>query len=92
MTATTAVRHGDVEEMRRAAENLESANPLWIVLYGIYSRQFVAFPRFVVPEGTVVTAGYPGALPEKMRRVEHLARVLRAMQTGSTVGRRAGGN
>lgn len=78
MTAITAVRHGGIEDMQRAAENLESDNPL----LGIYSRQFVAFPRFSVPKGTVVTAGYPSALPEEMRQVEHLARVLRAMKTG----------
>jgi hypothetical protein len=92
MTSTTVVKHGDAELMRRTAEKLESDNPLWIVVFGVYTRQFVAFPRFAVPEGTVVTAGYPGALPEKMRRVEHLARVLRAMKSGSTAGRRAGGS
>jgi hypothetical protein len=92
MPAATAVKHGDAEDMRRAAERLESDNPLWSVMFGVYTRQFVAFPRFAVPEGTVVTAGYPGALPEKMRRVEHLARVLRAMKTRPTAGHRAGAN
>jgi hypothetical protein len=75
------VATGTPEDMQRVAERLESDNPSWIVMFGVYSKQFVAFPRFAAPEGTVIVAVYPGALPERMRRVEHLARVLRAMKS-----------
>ena len=65
---------GDAAEMKRVAERLESDNPRWIVLFGDYSREFVAFPRFAAPRGTVVAARYPGALPARMRAVEAGAR------------------
>jgi hypothetical protein len=81
MIATDAMKQGTTEEMQHVAERLESDNPSWIIMFGVYSRQFVAFPRFAAPEGTVIVAGYPGALPERMRRVERLARVLRAMKS-----------
>jgi hypothetical protein len=83
MIAADVIKHGTAKDMQCVAERLESDNPLWIVVFGVYTRQFVAFPRFAAPEGTVITAGYPGALSERMRRVEHLARVLRAMKTES---------
>lgn len=57
-------------EMLRTAEKLETDNPLWIVVFGVYSQQFVAFPRFAVPAGTVVTELYPAALEERMRQLE----------------------
>jgi hypothetical protein len=56
--------------MKRMAEQLESENPWWIVLYGVSSREFVAFPRFKVPKGTVLAACHPGALPPRMRQIE----------------------
>jgi len=57
-------------EMRQIAAELEAENPLWIVLYGAYSRQFVAFPRFPAPPRTFLTALYPSSLPGRMRGVE----------------------
>ena len=49
--------------MLEAAERLESDNQLWIVLYGVYSEEFIAFPRFNVPSGmTMLVARYPAAL------------------------------
>jgi hypothetical protein len=56
--------------MKRVAQRLESDNPLWLVMFGDYSWEFVAFPRFTAPRGTVVTAHYPAALPSRMREVE----------------------
>ncbi len=61
---------GDVAEMKRMAGQMEEDNPRWIVLFGEYSRQFVAFPRFKVRSGTVVAACYAKALPPRMRAVE----------------------
>lgn len=88
MIATDVVVRGSTEDMQRVAEGLESENPLWIVMFGVYSKQFVAFPRFAAPEGTIIVVGYPGALPERMRGVERLARVLRAMKSEPAASRR----
>lgn len=60
----------DDEEMRRTASTLESENPLWIVIFGVYTKQFVGFPRFNVPSGTFAVALYPVALVARMREIE----------------------
>lgn len=60
---------------REAARMIERARPGWMVIYGIYTRQYVAFPLFHAPSGTIVTASYPPALMTRMRRVE--ARIFR---------------
>lgn len=72
-SAAYATRPGDVAEMKRVAARLEKDNPRWIVLFGVWSKEFVAFPRFTAPRGTVVAARYPGALPARMRAVENKA-------------------
>ena len=57
--------------MLLAAARLESDNPLWIVLYGVYTEEFIAFPRFEAPSGmTILTAKYPLALAARMREIE----------------------
>jgi hypothetical protein len=58
------------QEAHAIAERIEEENPSWIVVFGVYSRQFVCFPRFPVPPGTVVVALCPEALPGRMREVE----------------------
>lgn len=65
----------DHAAMLRAAAKLESENPRWIVLYGVYSEEFIAFPRFHAPIGmTVLAAKYPAILAATMRQVEHRQR------------------
>lgn len=71
-TAESTSAQNETLDMLRVAENLESESPLWIVVFGIYSRQFVAFPRFDTPTGTMAVARYPGALAERMRRIERM--------------------
>lgn len=66
-------RPGDVAKMKQIAERLGKSNPRWIVVSGEYTKQFVAFPRFPVPKGTVVAAHYPAPLPARMRAVESRA-------------------
>ena len=61
---------GTNDDMLRVARELESGNPLWIVVFGVYTQQFVGFPRFDVPSGTMAVAHYPGALTERMRAIE----------------------
>lgn len=73
-TAAHAAGSGDAAEMRRIAGQMEEDNPDWIVLYGVFTREFVAFPRFDAPRGTVLSALYPAALPPRMRSVEATAR------------------
>jgi hypothetical protein len=64
-----AIRPPD-DEMLHAARQLESENPLWIVIFGVYTRQFVAFPRFSAPGGTMAVAHCKEALTAKMRDIE----------------------
>jgi len=61
---------GTDEAHRETARRLEHDNPGWIVVFGVYTRQFVAFPRFPAPPRTIVAAVYPVALPGRMREVE----------------------
>jgi hypothetical protein len=56
---------------------LERENPDWIVVFGAFSRQFVAFPKFAVPSQTIVVALYPAALPPRLREVERRLGVVR---------------
>jgi hypothetical protein len=79
----------DVAEMKQVAERLESDNPWWIVVYGVFTREFVAFPRFRAPVA-VVTASYPAALPPRMRAIEAQARPAAASHAAETKPREAG--
>ena len=60
-----------VAETKRIAEEMAKRHPLWIVMFGDYSKQFVAFPRFTAPQGTILAARYPNALPPRLRAVEN---------------------
>jgi hypothetical protein len=62
------------QEALAIAERIEEENPNWIVVFGVYSRQFVCFPRFPVPQGTVVAALRPEELPGRMREIEMFLR------------------
>jgi hypothetical protein len=73
MTATEERAVPAVADMRLLAQRLERENPSWIVLYGAYSKEFVAFPRFTVPRGTIVVTRQPGALPARLRQIEQQA-------------------
>ncbi len=42
MIATEQRKPPSVEDMRLMAQRLEHENPSWIVLYGPYSKEFVA--------------------------------------------------
>lgn len=58
------------EAGREIASRLEAEHPLWIVVFGVYTQQFVCFPKFQAPAGTMLAAAYPEALPDRMRRAE----------------------
>jgi hypothetical protein len=59
---------------RQAAERTERDNPRWIVLFGVFTKEFVCLPRFPAPAGTIVTSLYPDAIPSRMRMIEHALR------------------
>jgi hypothetical protein len=64
----------DAEEAARAeARRLEAGNPLWLVVFGVSSGEFVCFPRFSVPFRAILAAKEPTALPPRMREVESSA-------------------
>lgn len=68
MTLVNAVI--DEQAAREIASRLEAAHPLWMVVYGVFTQQFVCFPRFNAPDGTVLVAIYPGALHDRMKHIE----------------------
>jgi hypothetical protein len=64
----------DAEEAARAeARRLEAGNPLWLVVFGVSSGEFVCSPRFSVPFRAILAAKEPTALPPRMREVESSA-------------------
>lgn len=64
----------DHEEDRETARQIEQQQPGWIVLYGVYSHQYVAFPLFGAPAGTILTAAYPPAMVQRIQATEHQLR------------------
>jgi len=64
------------DEPREIARHLEAKAPNWLVLWGAYTHQFVAFPRFDAPQGTIVTAIYPYALVGRTREIERRLNAL----------------
>lgn len=68
MTPVTA------DDSREAARAIEQQQPGWMVVYGSYSKQYVAFPLFSAPPGTILTASYPPALITRMQKTERLLR------------------
>ena len=70
------------EANRQTATETELQRPGWMVVWGIYSRQYVAFPLFAAPAGTILTAAYPPALIERMQAAEHMAQGKRHDRKG----------
>ena len=66
----SARSQADDDTARDAARQIEYDNPRWIVVFGIFTRQFVCFPLFHVMPGTVVTALYPPAAMTRMAEIE----------------------
>jgi hypothetical protein len=64
----------DAEEAAQAkARRLEADNPLWLVVFGVSSQEFVCFPRFTVPFRAIVAAKNPDLLSSRMRTIENSA-------------------
>jgi hypothetical protein len=55
----------------QVAERLEKDNPEWLVMYGSYSREFVAFPVYPdAPDNCYCSAKDPAALDGHIRETE----------------------
>jgi hypothetical protein len=64
----------DEEECRAIAMEIQRERPGWLVLFGCYSRHFVAFPLFAVRRRVIVIAHYPDALVARMDEAERRLR------------------
>jgi hypothetical protein len=67
-------------EGKGIAENIQRKHPGWMIVFGVYSRQFVAFPLFKVNKRTILAARYPDALIDRMVGTEQAER-QRQVQT-----------
>lgn len=54
----------------QAAESLQDENPQWLVLYGSWTRELVAFALFSAPPGCFVAAKDAETLVRRMRQTE----------------------
>ncbi|HVB45353.1 MAG TPA: hypothetical protein VNF47_21980 [Streptosporangiaceae bacterium] len=52
------------------AEKVMEVFPFWMVMWGEYTREFWAYPRFCAPAGTILHAADPGALAGMMRQLQ----------------------
>jgi len=52
---------------------VEEVFPCWLVIWGTYTRQFWAFPRFEVPPGTIARAADVNTLAGTMRKIQQAA-------------------
>jgi hypothetical protein len=71
------------DEARATARRLEQQHPGWMIIYGVYTRRFVAFPLFRVRQRVVVTAAYPDALPARLDAAEARLRIPGPREAGS---------
>jgi len=65
----------DEDACRMAAARLQREHPNWLVIWGCYTRSYVAFPLFAAPRGTILTAAAPDEMAARMRRQERSAGV-----------------
>jgi len=54
----------------RTAESIQRDHPNWLVMWGVYTRQFAAFPLFPAPAGTIVQSANTGELTKRMQQTE----------------------
>lgn len=60
-------------DQRELAMRIERAFPRWLVMWGVYSRQFWAYPCFRAPRGTIAHAAKPDDLAGMMRAIQQSA-------------------
>lgn len=64
----------DDDECQALAEEIERQRPGWSVLWGVYSKRFMAFPPLSVLDGTILVVFYPDALVARMEEAERAVR------------------
>jgi hypothetical protein len=69
------VASDDEDECRSIAVEIQRKRPGWMILFGCYSRHFVAFPLFALRRRVIVTARYPDALVARMDEAGRLLRI-----------------
>ena len=75
----------------QVAERLEQDNPDWLVLYGSYTREFVAFPVYPdAPDNCYCSAKDPAALDGHIRETERRTGHVRLMPGAGRGQARAG--
>ena len=52
------------------AQAIQQANPDWLVMWGVYTRQYVAFPLFRARDGYIMQPANPDELLLRMRQAE----------------------
>ena len=58
------------EGAREIASRVQQGHPGWLVLFGSYSGQFVAFPLFETSALRWIETESPGQLTRRMREIE----------------------
>ncbi|HEY3953684.1 MAG TPA: hypothetical protein VGM53_09930 [Streptosporangiaceae bacterium] len=66
----------DDNACRAIAEQINQSRPQWLVVWGLYSRRFWAYPLFEMRPRRLVSAGYPDALIARMDEAERRYRVM----------------
>jgi hypothetical protein len=61
---------GRDEQFYETARKIEKEHPHWMIVWGLFSRQYWAFPLFDVPPGTIVHAADPVMLVAAIEEVE----------------------
>jgi hypothetical protein len=61
-----------VEDHQEQAAKLDRDNPRWLVIWGTFSHEYVAFPIFRVPAGTVLHSVSAPELVRRMRQTEQI--------------------
>ena len=70
-----AIGFSEDDAGRGIAKELEQQHPFWIVIFGMFTREFVCLPRFATSPGLKVVAIHPKAAADQMSKVERLYRV-----------------
>jgi hypothetical protein len=65
LDASSAAKGEQAEADRLAGENRH-----WLIVWGTYSREFVAYPLFPVPPGIIIVDGTAAGIRQQMRDTE----------------------
>lgn len=75
MIPSTSPDPDNEDACRTAAARLQHDHSHWLVMWGCYTRNYIAFPLFAAPRGIILTAADPAQLAARMRTQERSARV-----------------